>query len=91
MLTPETTKTFEKDIVELKQSGSFNIEEFGCLLDLLLSEKQLPNKYKNHPLKGKWIGFYDCHLSKNCVLVYRKDKHKLFLTRIGTHVKVLGL
>lgn len=47
----------------------------------------LSAKYKNHPLKGKYKGFYDCHILPDLVLIYKieKDKLILILFDINTH------
>lgn len=47
----------------------------------------MPEKYKNHPLKGKLKGFYDCHILPDLVLIYKieKDKLILLLFDVGTH------
>lgn len=57
------------------------------MIDLLAKGETLPSKYKNHPLKGKLKGFYDCHILPDLVLIYKieKDKLTLLLFNIGTH------
>jgi len=54
---------------------------------MLSTGKKLPDKYKNHSLKGKYKGYYDCHILPNLVLVYKIEKEKLILLLfdIGTH------
>lgn len=54
---------------------------------MLAQGKQLPPKYKNHPLKGKYAGFYDCHILPDWVLIYKIKKEKLILLLldIGSH------
>lgn len=61
------------------------------LLILLLMEKKLPDKYKNHPLKGKYIGYYDCHILPDWILVYKIEKERLVLLLfdVGTHADLL--
>ncbi|OED44515.1 addiction module toxin RelE [Endozoicomonas sp. (ex Bugula neritina AB1)] len=38
-----------------------------------------------HPLAGNWLGFRDCHIKPDLVLIYRVDKTMLQLARIGSH------
>ena len=54
-------------------------------------EKKLPDKYKNHPLKGKYIGYYDCHILPDWILVYKIEKERLVLLLfdVGTHADLL--
>lgn len=39
------------------------------VVDILVNEKTLPAKYKNHPLKGKDSGYYDCHILPDWLLI----------------------
>lgn len=54
---------------------------------MLAKGETLPEKYKNHPLKGTLKGFYDCHVLPDLVLIYRieKDRLVLLLFDIETH------
>ena len=58
-------------------------------IDLLLSGKPLPPKYKDHPLKGNYKGFRECHVGgeDDWLLVYKKNKNTLVIvfTATGTH------
>lgn len=58
---------------------------------MLANGKELPPKYKNHPLKGNYSGYYDCHILPDWVLIYKieKDKLLLLLFDIGTHADLL--
>lgn len=39
----------------------------------------MPEKYKNHQLKGNLQGYYDCHILPDLVLIYKIEKDKLIL------------
>jgi len=58
---------------------------------MLAKGETLPSKYKNHPLKGKYTGYYDCHILPDWVLIYKIEKEKLVLLLfdIGTHADLL--
>ena len=49
------------------------------VIDMLSKGETLPEKYKNHPLKGNFKGYYDCHVLPDLVLVYKIEKEKLVL------------
>lgn len=53
----------------------------------------LPEKYKNHPLKGKFKSYFDCHVLPDLVLVYKIEKERLvlILLDIETHSNLLKL
>jgi mRNA interferase YafQ len=56
-------------------------------IDRLANGENLPPEYHDHPLKGKYIGYRECHIEDNWLLVYKQDKGMLILllTRTGTH------
>ncbi len=58
---------------------------------MLANGKTLPPKYKNYPLKGNYMGYYDCHILPDWVLIYKLEKEKLILLLfdIGTHSDLL--
>ena len=87
------TNSFLKDIKKLTKAGSLDVKSFNSLLDLLETNKALPIKYKNHPLKGNLLGYFDCHLKDNIVLLYKKNNKEktIILARIGTHADVLNV
>ena len=43
--------------------------------------------YKDHALKGNFIGYRECHIRPDWLLMYKIDKQilTLALTRTGTH------
>ena len=61
------------------------------VVDTLLKGKTLPRKYKNHPLKGFYEGYYDCHILPDWVLIYKIDRERqiILLFDIGTHSDLL--
>lgn len=61
------------------------------VVDILVNEETLPAKYKNHPLKGKYSGYYDCHILPDWLLIYKieKDKLILLLADTGTYADIL--
>ena len=59
------------------------------MVDILASGKKLPRKYKDHPLKGKYKGYYDCHILPDWVLIYKTEDNDLILLDTGTHSDLL--
>lgn len=47
------------------------------VVDMLATGKKLPEKYKNHPLRGNLNGYYDCHILPDWVLIYKIEKERL--------------
>ena len=49
--------------------------------------QQLPEKNKDHALTGNYIGFRECHIQSDWILIYAVSNTELILTasRTGTH------
>ena len=60
------------------------------LQTLLLQNKKLENKYKDHGLSGDWIGYKECHLQNDILLIYKYEDDVLWLVLadIGSHSKL---
>jgi mRNA interferase YafQ len=86
MLHPSKTKKFEKDQEKARKQNR-DFKELLKVMEKLIKEEPLDPKYKDHPLKGKWVGCRDCHVQNDWVLIYRiNDKEKTIrFERIGSH------
>ena len=86
MLDLVTTTQFRKDLRKLRKRGA-DMQKLDDVLQMLCVEKQLPEKYRDHALVGDYIGFRECHIMPDWLLVYAIDKGKLILTasRTGSH------
>lgn len=86
MLELEVTGQFRKDYKRIKKRG-YNMQLLKSVIDTLLAEQTLERKYRDHPLTGNYIGFRECHILPDWLLVYAVDYDKLILTasRTGTH------
>lgn len=83
------TKQFYRD--SKKNLKYIITAEWIDVLYRLLTDTPLPEKYKDHPLTGNWLGFMDCHIKPDLVLIYRKvPNDELQLIRLGSHSE-LGL
>jgi len=57
------------------------------VIDTLLQEIPLDAKYQDHDLKGNYLGFRECHIQPDWLLIYAVNHDELILTasRTGTH------
>lgn len=80
------TTRFQKDI-KLAAKRGFRIELLTDVIKMLAAGVALDNQYKDHPLKGKYAGCRECHITPDWLLVYEvaADELILYLTRTGTH------
>lgn len=86
MLDLATTTQFRKDLKRIRKRG-YDLSKLDDVLQILLAEKILHEKHRDHNLTGNYIGFRECHIESDWLLVYAIDKGKLILTasRTGTH------
>lgn len=86
MLKLVTTSKFRKDYKLVKKRG-YPIKILEEVLDKLLAGETLDEKYRDHALVGNYIGFRECHIQPDWLLIYSIENDKLILTalRTGTH------
>jgi mRNA interferase YafQ len=96
MPTPRTvvrSTAFKKDYKPEKK-GRHKKVLVGLLrpvLALLANDLPLPPANKDHPLVGDWVGYRDCHLRPDLLLLCRKpDETILQLARLGSHSVLFG-
>ena len=80
------TAMFKKDY-KLCKSRGYRMSLLTDVIDLLRNGETLPEKYDDHALQGNYVGYRDCHIQNDWVLIYRYDDDVLILTitRTGTH------
>ncbi len=86
MLKLETTVQFRRDYKRMMKRGCKR-ELLENVIDVLLEEKTLDVKYRDHELKGDYAGFRECHIQPDWLLIYKVDHGNLILTaaRTGSH------
>ena len=57
----------------------------------LLVDKQLPKAQRDHDLVGDWVGYRECHIKPDLLLIYKLPNAKtLRLARLGSHSELFG-
>lgn len=86
MFTLKTTTKFKKDYKRMKKQGK-DMNLLKVVIDELLAGEVLDVKYKDHALVGNYLGFRECHIQPDWLLIYAIDNGQLILTasRTGTH------
>ena len=86
MLTLVTTSKFRKDYKLIKKRG-LNISLLEEVIDTLLHEQSLDEKYHDHALHGRYEGFRECHIQSDWLLIYQIDNGEAVLvaSRTGSH------
>ena len=86
MLDLVMTTQFRKDLKRINKRGK-DLSLIKDVLQTLREEQALEEKYHDHALTGNYIGFRECHIQPDWLLVYAINKEELILTasRTGSH------
>ncbi len=64
----------------------------AVILQLIANDAPLGPERKDHPLKGAWTNYRECHVGGDFLLIYRIDADgpsgTVYFTRVGTHVEL---
>ena len=78
------TNRMKKDVKLAKKQGK-DLKKLTEIINMLLKGAALPDKCKDHSLKGDWQGFRDCHIEPDWLLIYRIEEDVLYLAASGSH------
>lgn len=83
------TKSFKIDYKKLTKSEA---EDTDAVIKILLKNERLETKYHDHALRGNYIGYRECHVRPDLLLVYKKTTDKMIYVltciRISTHTNI---
>lgn len=71
----------------LKKLNKKDIDKVFNVIEKLANGEKLDIKFKDHALKGDYLGYRDCHIKPDLVLIYKKQDDRLILTcvELGSH------
>jgi len=86
MLELRYSNQFKKDFKRAKKRG-LPLDQLKWILGELANERKLDPKYRDHDLTGDYVGFRECHIQPDWLLIYYVDGKELVLVaqRTGTH------
>ena len=86
MLDVVLSNRFKKDL-KLAAKRGLDLAELETVVNRLAAQQPLPDKNRDHTLTGDYIGFRECHIRPDWLLVYRVDGEDLvlFLFLTGSH------
>ncbi len=86
LLEVRYTKKFNKDSKLIVKRG-YNIQKLKNVILMLQRGEPLPQQYQDHALVGNYVGYRECHIEPDWLLVYKieNDTLTLVLLRTGTH------
>lgn len=90
------TRTFQKDYERLSRSGRYNMHRLkDAMLLLIANDAPLGPEWLDHPLKGEWSGYRECHIGGDFLLIYEVDDNagkggSIVFERTGTHSELFN-
>ena len=80
---------FRRDLKRLAKRG-INRAPLDAVIEALRTDEPLPAARRDHPLKGDWVGWRDCHIAPDWLLIYKVTATEVLLARTGTHADIFG-
>ena len=78
------TTQFQKDLHKVQKQGK-KLEKLHTAINTLAAQKKLEHKHYDHPLKGKYVGYRECHVEPDWLLIYKViEAQSLRLARRGS-------
>lgn len=85
-----TATAFERDLRRVSKQGK-DLDKLETIVNLLQAQEPLPGRCRPHPLRGNWVGYWDCHVEPDWILLCRVTDEALILVRTGSHADLFGL
>lgn len=89
MLVVRQTSRFRRDVKRLRRQKQ-DVSLLETVVKMLVVQKPLPERYRDHALVGTWYGFRECHIRPDWLLIYRIEGDELQLARTGSHANLFG-
>ena len=84
-------KSFSKDWVRLSHSGRYDMRRLkAAMLLLIANDAALGPEWLDHPLKGDWADYRECHIGGDFLLIYQVAGNTINFVRAGTHAELFG-
>ena len=75
---------FKRDVKRVLKRG-LNIGKFEIILGLLVEGAPLPDRCRPHKLSGNYLGFWECHIEPDWLLIYDTGSDFVELAATGSH------
>ena len=82
----ERTTVFRRDFRREKRGRHRDLDTaLADIVQMLATDTPLPERNRDHSLSGNWLGFRECHIKPDLLLIYEKSEGVLRLIRLGSH------
>jgi len=81
---------FKRDLKKAEQRG-YDMDKMREAIRLLATDAPLPDRCRDHAMKGDWVAYRNVHVAPDWVLLYKKaGDDKIIFARTGTHSDLFG-
>ena len=84
MRTIRRTSQFKRDVKQMQRQGK-DLGKLKKVLESLVKDEKLSQKYRDHVLVGQYKGTRECHIEPDWLLIYELAESKVVLIRTGSH------
>ena len=89
MRTFHPKSSYRKDLKRIDKRG-YDLAPLANVLNALRDGQPIPPARRDHPLKGEWATWRECHVEPDWLLIYKISGDEILLARTGTHVDLFG-
>lgn len=81
--------SFRTDFLRQQKRGKY-FSKLDAIVATLVETGRLDANKRPHRLHGRWIGFLECHIESDWLLIYEVTDEEVLLVRTGTHADLFG-
>ena len=85
MLKLVYSSQFKKDFKKVRKLSIEDLKDIFQIITQLEAGQILESKHRDHELVGNWLGFRECPIKPDLLLIYRTTESELQLARLGSH------
>ncbi len=74
----------KKDQSRMTRRGK-DVQKLIAAITQLATDGSLPPRYGEHKLQGKWLGYWECHIENDWLVVYVTTEKLITVVRTGSH------
>jgi mRNA interferase YafQ len=84
MRTIRRTSQFKRDVKQMQRRGK-DLGKLKEVLESLVRDEKLSQKYRDHVLVGQYKGTRECRIEPDWLLIYELAESEVVLIRTGSH------
>ena len=89
MLRPAATRQFARDRKRAARRRQ-EIAKLDAVMARLAREERLDRRYHVHRLSGEYVGYWECHIETDWLLIWYTTPKEIVFVRTGSHADLFG-